>query len=190
MKTGGGIGICLVPESRAQRSRLPGFSRNRRRRLACRERCSPARHQTQINKFTLPPTPQSFPNLLAEPGIWNKSIVKLSPAAISSAVVPGCPAPLRQSHKTAIVKRHHVSGDSAPDAVERQVKKFTLWITIRCRDQTDIIAAHIKKERSRHQLGVSHVVVFVFVQTFEPVTIGDQILLVVMTKPVSHIFAR
>src|SRR5205814_10041833 len=98
--------------------------------------------------------------------------------------------PLCRRAKTAIIKTHRVPGQSSSDAAEWKIKKFTFRIAVNGPDQADVIAAYIEKKRGRHQIGVAHVVVFVLVQTLEPVTVGDRILLVVMTKPLRHILAR
>src|SRR5437868_12818359 len=57
-----------------------------------------SQHQSQINELTLPPTPQASPDLLPNAGIRNKSIVKLPPSRVSSAIVPGCPSSLRKRY--------------------------------------------------------------------------------------------
>src|SRR5204862_8178973 len=153
-------------------------------------RCSPAQHQSQIDQFAFPPTPHSVPDLLAQAEIRHKSIEKLPPTGVSSPVVASRPTPFCQRDKAAIIETHRVPGQSPPDAAEWQIKKFTFRIAVNGPDQADVIAAYIEKKRGRHQIGVAHVVVFVLVQTLEPVTVGDGILLVVITKSLRHILAR
>jgi hypothetical protein len=148
-----------------------------------------AQHQSQIDQFAFPPTSQPARNLFAKPDIWNESIVKLAPTGVPFAIVPGRPSTLRQCDKAPIVKTHQAASQASANTAERQIKKRTFGIAIGCSHQADVITAHIEKKRGRHQIGVAHVVVFVFVQTFEPATIRDRILLVVMAKPICHIFA-
>src|SRR5205814_3300864 len=83
------------------------FSSRRCRNFAGWNGRSYTQHQSQINELTLPPTPQASPNLLPNAGIRNKSIVKLAPARVSSAIVSGGPSSFRKRHQAAIVKLHH-----------------------------------------------------------------------------------
>src|SRR5207253_1909117 len=120
-------------------------------------------HQSKIDELTFPPTTQPVPDLLPKADVRNKSIVKITPSGIPSAIISSRPSPLRQRHQTAIVKPHGGAGDPSAQPVEWQIEKFSFRIAVSGPDQPDIIAADIEEKRGRHQIGVSHVVIFVFV---------------------------
>src|SRR5438477_10491965 len=115
-------------------------------------------HQSKIDKITFTPTPQPDADLLPKACVRNKSIVKITPSVIPSAIISSRPSPLRQRHQTAIVKPHGGAGDPSTQPVERQIEKFSFRIAVNGPDQPEIIAANIKKTRGRHQIGISQVV--------------------------------
>src|SRR6516165_5995699 len=126
--------------------------------------------------------------LFANPNVWNKSIIEFAPAGVSFSIITSGPSAIRQRNETSAVKFHRLPGESAAEACERQAEKSTLRIAINCADQTDVVTAYVEKKCSRHQVGVAHVIVFVFVETFEPETVSHRILLVVMTKLLGDVF--
>jgi hypothetical protein len=75
------------------------------------------------------------PDLLPKAGVGNKSIVKLAPSGIPSAIISSRPPTLRQRHQTAIIKRHRSAGDPAAKTVERQIEKFSFRIAVSGPDQ-------------------------------------------------------
>src|SRR5437763_15334058 len=139
------------------------FSSRRCRSFAGWNGRSYSQHQSQINELTLPPTPQASPDLLPNAGIRNKSIVKFPPSRVPSAIVSGGPSSFRKRNQAAIVKLHHSGGESAAETAKWQVKEFMLGIAVSGPNQADIIAADIEQESSRHQIGIAHVVVLVFI---------------------------
>src|SRR6266403_276955 len=185
-----GAKLRLSAQTGSLCSGFEDFSSCRSRSFAGWNGRSYSQHQSQINELALPPTPQASPDLLPNARIWNKSIVKFAPSRVSSAVLPGCPSPLRKRHQTSIVKLHHAGGESAAETAKRKLKELMLGIAVSSPDQAKIIAADIEQECSRHQIGIAHVVVLVFIQAFEPETIGDRILLVIITNLIRNLFTR
>src|SRR5262249_45706944 len=74
-------------------------------------------------------------------------------------------------------------------STEREVEKFAFRVAIHCSHQAGVITAYIEKERRRHQLCIAHVKVFVLIQTLEPGTVSDGILVIVMAKLLGNVFA-
>src|SRR5262249_12793063 len=142
------------------------------------------------DQIQFPLDTQASKKLFANPIVWNKSIIEFAPARISFAIVTSRPSAICQGDETSAVKIHRVPGEPAADPCERQIEKRTFRIAINCADQTQIVTADIEKQRGQHQLGVPHVVLFIFVQPLEPGAVSDGKLLVVMAKALRHISPR
>jgi hypothetical protein len=89
-----------------------------------------AQHQSEINQFALTPATQSAKNLFTKTRVRNESVVKFAPASVSFSVVAGRPSAICESHKPAVVKIHHIPGESAAFPGEGQVKKRAFRIAI------------------------------------------------------------
>src|SRR5437016_13948324 len=88
-----------------------------------------------------------------------------------------------------MVKFHETGRDAPTPAVKWQHEKGFLRISVRRNYQSEIIRRHIEQETGRHQLGVAHVVIFIFVKGLEPRSIHDRILRVIVRDVCRHIFA-
>src|SRR5262249_819887 len=117
-----------------------------------------------------------------------ESVIKFAPAGILLPVVAGRPSAICHGCKSATVKIHYVSHEFTAAPAEREVEKLAFRVTIHCSHQARVVTAYIEKERRRHQLGIAHVKIFVLIQTLEPGTVSDGILVVVVAKLLGNVF--
>ena len=62
-----------------------------------------------------------------------------------------------------MIKFDHGRGDLTSWTLKWKIEQGTFRIFVGGNDQTDVINADVEEQRGRHQLGVAHIIVFVFI---------------------------
>src|SRR5439155_6929546 len=93
-------------------------------------------------------------------------------------------------NQATIVKLDRAGRHAPARSVKWQFEKCFLRISVGGNDQTEIIGRHVEQKPGRHQLGITHVIVFVFIERLEPRAIHDRILLVIVRDACRYIFAH